>query len=76
MINEFGAVGIDQALLQAATAPDGGGGSGGSGAGGGGGGSSGRVRDSGISVRELAGGCMCCTLSGVRLHYITLHYVE
>jgi G3E family GTPase len=42
VINEFGAVGIDQAVLQSA-ASDG----------------------AAVNVKELAGGCMCCTLSGV-----------
>ncbi|GAB4819345.1 hypothetical protein N2152v2_006391 [Parachlorella kessleri] len=43
VVNEFGAVGIDQAVLQQSASDDGG----------------------GVSIRELAGGCMCCTLSGV-----------
>lgn len=43
LVNEFGAVGIDEALLETSSAPLGG----------------------GVAVKQLAGGCLCCALSGV-----------
>ena len=44
LVNEFGAVGIDQALLEGAASTSVGG---------------------GVTVQQLAGGCLCCALSGV-----------
>ena len=44
LVNEFGSLGIDGALLESA--------------------SSSSSSPSPISVREMAGGCLCCTLSG------------
>lgn len=61
LINEFGALGIDGALVQADAPGDGAGpeaaGSAAAARSGGGGGGS-------VVIRELAGGCMCCALSG------------
>ena len=56
VVNEFGALGIDGAVLDTA------GGVGASTSGGGGGGG-GEGADGGVTVREVAGGCMCCALS-------------
>ena len=42
LVNEFGALGIDGALLEASSSSS----------------------SSGVAVREMAGGCLCCTLSG------------
>jgi len=42
LVNEFGTLGIDGAILS----------------------SSGEKSNDGVTIRELAGGCMCCTLSG------------
>lgn len=57
VVNEFGAVGVDGAALEgaaaaaaAAAAPAGSAGAGGAG---------------GVSIRQIAGGCMCCTTSGM-----------
>ncbi|KAK9815305.1 hypothetical protein WJX72_001348 [[Myrmecia] bisecta] len=44
VVNEFGEVGIDQAVIEGSTTGD--------------------QRSAGFTVREMAGGCMCCTLSG------------
>lgn len=51
LVNDFGAIGVDGAAL--------GGGDGG----GGGGGSTGD--GGGVTVRQIAGGCMCCVTSGL-----------
>jgi len=46
LVNEFGALGIDGALLEAASS------------------SSGDSSSNRVAVKEMAGGCLCCTLSG------------
>ncbi|KAG2485791.1 hypothetical protein HYH03_015502 [Edaphochlamys debaryana] len=53
LINEFGQLGIDAALVEAEA-----GGTGSSST------ATGSGSSSGLVVRELAGGCLCCTLSG------------